>query len=372
VVVAAEAYQVDGETANTVMSLRSRRMSMRSHASNRNRTHSPALPDSDAAHPRWGRGCEWHRHGQTLGDIGGRGPRGVEAHTAARSRSPRGGVPALRCSEKSKPYGWFWHGEAPPFGAPLLGLHSALLHDLVERHLVAVLPRSLLKGLKPSFEQARRALATSAESRLAAWSRSVRMVPAGYPRRPPEVRGPVLEVVYEALYRGRRFEADYRKSAKPGGELRTYEVSPLGLVLRSGILTLVATFWEYSEVNHLSLHKIRAARPLETRAQEPRGFNLDEHLRAGKLGFLLGPPLHLRARVRDFIAERLEDVALGDDQRLGPARGGWCALDVRVHDSMELRGWIRSLGPLIEVLSPKALRAALREDVAALQSMYSR
>ena len=119
------------------------------------------------------------------------------------------------------------------------------------------------------------------------------------------MRGPVVEVVYESLYLGRRFEADYRKPTGGKRALRTYEVSPLGVVLRSGALTLVCTFWDYAEVNHLSLHRIQAARPLDTRVKAPRGFNLDQHIRSGKMGFVIGPPLRLRARVRDVIAERL-------------------------------------------------------------------
>jgi predicted DNA-binding transcriptional regulator YafY len=280
--------------------------------------------------------------------------------------------PELRCSEKSKPYGWYWHGDAAPFGAPLLGLSAALMHDLVEKHLCAALPRALVKGLKPSFEQARRALHESPDSRLATWSRRVRAVPAGYPRQPPQVRGPVIEVVYEALYRGLRFEADYRKPGREKGKLRTYEVSPLGLVLRGGVLTLVCTFWDYAEVNHLSLHKIHAARPLETSVKVPRGFDLDAHIQSGKVGFLMGPPLRVRARVREAIAERIEDSPIATDQRVGAPSDGWCQLEASVPDSMELRGWLRSLGPLIEVLSPSSLRLAMIQDVAELREMYSR
>lgn len=279
--------------------------------------------------------------------------------------------PALRCSEKSKPYGWYWHGEAPPFGAPLVGLSSALMHDLVERHLIAALPRALVKGLKPSFEQARSTLAQSPDSRLAAWSRSVRALPAGYPRRPPEVRGPVVEVVYESLLSGpalrsRLSQAHGRqaRSAHLRGQPARRRASQRGadaglhvLGLRGGESPLV--------------HRIQAARPLDTRVKAPRGFNLDQHIRSGKMGFVIGPRLRLRARVRDVIAERLEEVPISDEQRLGEAVDGWCALEAQVHDSMELRGWLRSLGPLIEVSSPKPLREAMIEDVAALTALYA-
>jgi predicted DNA-binding transcriptional regulator YafY len=77
-------------------------------------------------------------------------------------------------------------------------------------------------------------------------------------------------------------------------------------------------------------------------------------------------------QVREAIAERIEDLPIAADQRVGAASDGWCPLEASVPDSMELRGWLRSLGPLIEVLSPSALRLAMIQDVAELQGMYSR
>jgi predicted DNA-binding transcriptional regulator YafY len=103
----------------------------------------------------------------------------------------------------------------------------------------------------------------------------------------------------------------------------------------------------------------------------PRGFNLDEHIRSGKLGFLVGPPLVLKARVQAAIAERLEDMPIDPGQRLSRPQDGWCSLEAHVNDSMELRGWLRSLGPLIEVLGPKKLRSAMSEDAAALGGLYA-
>lgn len=275
----------------------------------------------------------------------------------------------LCCDDRSKPYGWYWREGAEPLGVPLVGVGAALTHDLVHRHLVAALPRTLVRALEPSFAHARKSLEGMPEARFSRWSRRIRALPSGLVREPPEVRGPVMEVVYEALYLGQRFEADYQK----GGALepRPYEVNPLGLVLRDGAVTVVCTLWSYAEVNHLSLHRIRAARSSDKRVTSPRGFNLDEHIRSGKLGFLVGPPLTLKARVRAAIAERLEEMPIAKEQRLSPAHEGWCSLEAHVNDSMELRGWLRSLGPLIEVLGPKKLRSAMSEDAAALRQLYA-
>ncbi len=95
--------------------------------------------------------------------------------------------PELRCSEQTKPCGGYWHGDGPLLGTPLLGLTSALIHDLVQRHLLAALPRALAKGMKPSFERARQRLTENGHAKLSRWSRSVQALPPGYPRQPPEV-----------------------------------------------------------------------------------------------------------------------------------------------------------------------------------------
>lgn len=277
--------------------------------------------------------------------------------------------PTLCCDDRHKPYGWYWRRGATPLGIPTLGLSAALTHELIHKHLSAVLPRTLVRALKPSFDHARKTLKDNPDTRLARWSRSVRALPTGLPKQAPEVRLPVMETVYEALYSGGRFEADYRKPGHEG--TRKYEVSPLGLVLRDGRVTVVCTFWDYTEVNHLSLHRIVAARNVDKAVRAPRGFNLDKHIRSGQLGFLVGPPLTLKARIQVAMAERLEDTPIGEEQSLGPVKDGWCRLESRVHDSMELRGWLRSLGPLVEVTGPKKLRAAMTEDVAALARLYS-
>jgi predicted DNA-binding transcriptional regulator YafY len=274
----------------------------------------------------------------------------------------------LCCDDRSKPYSWYWREGAAPLGVPLVGIGAALAHDLVHRHLIAALPRTLVRALEPSFAHARKTLDENPDARFSHWSRRIRALPMGLTREPPAVRGPAMEVVYESLYLGHRFEADYKKGGAP--EPRPYEVNPLGLVLRDGAVTLVCTFWDYAEVNHLSLHRIRAARSMQKPVTSPRGFNLDEHIRSGKLGFLVGPPLMLKARVQAPIAERLEDIPIDKGQRLSRAHDGWCNLEARVNDSMELRGWLRSLGPLIEVIGPKTLRAAMAEDASALRVLY--
>ena len=78
----------------------------------------------------------------------------------------------------------------------------------------------------------------------------------------------------------------------------------------------------------------------------------------------------LRA-ARPALAERLDEAPLGSDQQLATLDSKWCQLTATVNDSMELRGYLRSLGPLVEVRSPKKLRAAMRDDIEQLRALYA-
>lgn len=276
--------------------------------------------------------------------------------------------PGLRCDERTRPYQWKWDKDAPSFLVPKMNLEAAVTLELVEQHLKHILPRSSLKALRSVFAQARETLQSHETARLARWPRKVRSLPRGYPRVAPEVKTLVLDAVYRALLDERVLVIDYQKYGATSS--REHLVHPLGLVERSGILTLVCTLNDYKKVVHLVLHRIRKATVQEGRRRKPRNFDLDEHIRSGALGFLVGSRIQLRARVVDDIAPSLLEAPLGPDQELTPAEDGWQRVSVTVSDSMELRGWLRSLGMLIEVESPRVLRRAFATEAQELVALY--
>ena len=69
-----------------------------------------------------------------------------------------------------------------------------------------------------------------------------------------------------------------------------------------------------------------------------------------------------------MMAAYLEESPLGDDQVLVPARDGWFDIQVTAPDSWELRWWLLSRIPAVEVIAPKALRrfvaTSLRQALA--------
>ncbi len=281
------------------------------------------------------------------------------------------GFRGLVCDTRSKPYAWSWDRDAPALQLSLMGLSAAVTLDLSRAHLQAALPRALLRALEPTFEEAERALALSQDARLSRWRQKVRALPRGYPRRAPRVSSRVVDAVYDALLEERVLDVQYTK--RGARTAASYSVEPLALVLRDGVITLVCQLAGTEQLRHLLLHRMGQARVAERNFRFPVRFSLDKHIESGALGFLLGSRVSLHVRVDAGVAASLMESPLSSDQRVEAAsEEGWCLLRASVSDSMELRGYLRSLGALVEVLEPLELREAMAAEARKLAACYGR
>jgi len=277
----------------------------------------------------------------------------------------------LECDERSKPYGWSWKSDAEALEMPPMSVQASVTLELVRGYLAQTLPRTTLRSLDPYFARAKRVLADAPSAKLARWPSKVRVVPRGAPLRAPEVNPRVLDVVYEALLQERRFFARYRpRGATTTTTTKEYEVNPLALVVRSGTLLLVCTLRDYEDVKQLLLHRIGSADLLDSPARTPRGFDLDRHLEEGGVSFRQGERISLKMRVDRQVAITLGETPLAADQRLTPLEGEWQRVEATVADTIDLRGWIASYGPLVEVLEPAPLRAAMATAAEAMARLY--
>ena len=55
----------------------------------------------------------------------------------------------LRCDDRSKPYGWCWDRKGSLLEVPGMSLDTAVTYQLLERHLVHIMPRSTIESLRP-------------------------------------------------------------------------------------------------------------------------------------------------------------------------------------------------------------------------------
>jgi predicted DNA-binding transcriptional regulator YafY len=192
--------------------------------------------------------------------------------------------------------------------------------------------------------------------------------PPGLSLAPPTIDKAILAVVYDALLDSRRFDVSYRMRGEKGG--RTFEVNPIALVVRGSLLTLVCTIGNSVAPRQLHLHRMRDAHPTARKAGGPPGFDLDAHIREGNLSFLLGPGMRLRARFAEVVGPTLEETPLSKNQKLTVEPDGRLMLEATLPDTLELRSWLASYGPHVEVLEPATLRDQIGQRARETAALY--
>ncbi len=294
----------------------------------------------------------------------------VDVRTVQRDLETLSSLFPLGRDETGKPYRWSWDRNALhelPGMDPPTALTLALAHRFLDR----LLPRSSLRLLEPHFRNAENQLKELRSRDFSAWPGKVRVLPQGQRLIPAEVDPSVLEVVYEALLKGRRFSCSYRRKGERAA--KAYEVNPLGLVVRDAVSYLVATLWDYPDPLQLTLHRMSRPALLEKPATAVAGFDLDRYIAEGAFGYRLSEqPIRLKVRFAKAPAQHLYETALGQDQTLTEEPDTQTVLlEATVLDTEELRWWLLGFGDQVEVLEPGALRAVFRGMAERLYREYS-
>ena len=175
----------------------------------------------------------------------------------------------------------------------------------------------------------------------------------------------VLAQVRRAVLAGRRLGFDY---AAPGKPSRSHTVDPIGLVTVRDHTYLLAT--KAGEDRTYRLSRMLTAETLPEAAERSAHVDL-ERVWAERCGRFLSEN-HMIVRVR-VTSERREELlnttrAVRAEQ---PEANGWTRLDVAFEDLRHAVWAIWRLDTAAEVLSPDALRIALRERADAIAERYA-
>jgi len=276
----------------------------------------------------------------------------------------------LQSDERSKPFGWSWMADADVLDVPGMDTDTALAFYLAEKHLEPLLPRTTTKRLQAHFRTAAHVLDRIASDKgNPAWRNKVRVLLRGPGLQAPAIKPEIQAGVHDALLRNRRLKVTYKPRGQDGD--KDYEINPLGLVLKDGLVYLVCSMWDYPDIRLLTLHRMQKANPLDIPASVPDGFDLDAYIASGELDFAIGGKITLKARFTTGAAFHLQERPLSADQTLIPQDDDWLLLTASVQDTSELRWWLLGFGDEVEVLKPKALRRDFKDIASSMQEQYS-
>lgn len=274
-------------------------------------------------------------------------------------------------SDGCRPQGWKWRDDADLIEIPGMDLTTALTFRMAEDHLSRLLPKTCLSSLSPHFRQARKLLDQNEIAALNDWPQKIKVVPRTQALLPPVIAPHVVDIVYRALFENLRFQVSYRR---PGEEGKVLELNPLGIVFNDPAVFLVATCWDYTDIRLLALHRMSHAELLETPCTRPEGFDLQNYIDGGGLGFArqCGKTLRLKVLFEPGAAWHLRETPLAEDQNITDRKDGRVLVEAEVTDTEQLRWWLLGFGAAVEVVGPKRLREEFMEISRRMALRYGK
>ncbi len=271
--------------------------------------------------------------------------------------------------DESKPQGWCWREGASQLEVPSMDAHAALTFNLVEQYMQHLLPRSTLSHMAPWFDAAQ-GVAYAQASTVTKWQEKLRVIPHSFNRIPTQIDPDIQATIYSGLLAEKQLEVTYR-ALSTGAEAKTYPLHPLGLVVMEQVVYLVCTVKNYQDARFLAVHRIDAAHLLADNAKRPENFDMDAFISREFVIRMGDMPLNLSLRVRGILSKYLAETPVAQDQVMTPFNDEWTQINVTVPDTVQLRMWLRSMGPDAVVMSPAFLKEQLAAEQAELQRLYA-
>ena len=291
----------------------------------------------------------------------------VSERTVQRGLDQRSGQFPISCEARGRANHWFWTDPHALTQIPSMSAPTAFALRLAAEYLKPIMPPSALGLLEPYFRHADSVLEGTA---LGRWTDKAAIIERGPVLTPPSVPVEVQEAVYTALMENRKVEAAYR--AKGRTRARRSVLNPLGIVVRAGIVYLVATSWGYEDVRHYVLHRMSKPELLGEPARVPAGFSLVSYIwEENQLSYpVSGRSLALRVLFEKNAAMHLIESRLATDHKTTEQEDGRVIFEATVPDTAEMRWWLLGFGCAVEVLEPESLRDEFRDEVQRLSAKY--
>jgi len=271
-------------------------------------------------------------------------------------------------SDGERPQYWFWPADVTPLSIPAQDAHSALMWRLIEEHLRPLLPRAVQRDAEPQFATARAYLESLGEGKVSRWKDRVRVIPRAFQLQVPEIPDEVMAAIQDALFQRRQLQVEYR--SRGAAKTKSWRAHPLGMVLREGIVYLLATIEDYEDLRQLVAHRIDSASVIDEPVQEPEHFDLDAYIKSGGFSYVETGPIRLRMRVDPYAAEHILESPIAPDQKSKTLPDGRTEFTATVVDTKQLRWWLTGFGDALEVMGPSDLRKAMADQARTVHDLY--
>ncbi len=179
----------------------------------------------------------------------------------------------------------------------------------------------------------------------------------------------ILEAIAEGWGNGQKVKIGYR--SPHSGILRQRIIEPYALEpTPSGIYVIGHDSWS-DDMRTFKLDRLENATVLADSFTIPDDFDLEARLATG-WRIMAGEEVNeVRLRFSPEVLPQVSERQWHPSQVIEPTSDGGCVLMVYVAKPQEMKPWIRSWGPQVEVLAPGWLRADIAQDMRKAVERYS-
>ena len=266
---------------------------------------------------------------------------------------------------------WYWIETAAVQDLPGMEPVTALAFQMAESYLSPIVPKATLDLLQPYFHRAKEVLQTATQSNLKTWPDKVAVISRGPDLLKPKINAEIQQVIYDGLLKEKQIKATYQ--AKSTHKNADYIIHPLAIVNKHGVIYLLCTLWNYSDIKQLALHRFKSAELIEESSNTPEQFTLSEYVQADhQFSYPITPELiQLKVLFDAKAGEHLSETPLTGNQALTIQDGGQLLLEAEISDTQELRWWLSGFGSAVEVVEPIALRLYFQSEAELLNNIYN-
>ena len=269
----------------------------------------------------------------------------------------------------ANPQGWRWCDDAPLQSLPHMNLSQAVAFNMVEANLTQLLPPVILDELFPWFDLARRQLKNSKVTH--SWIDRVRIEPATQPLVAPYIDLDSKDNIYHALFYQLQIKACYTRSNK--SQASEYTLNPIAIIQRGVVIYLLATRTDDPEfiIRTFALHRFASVEILESAAQTPDNFQLDNYLDAGGMGFSHplfsqlpnhGKQATIELQFTKQAGKSLTESKLSENQTVIINSDETLTIQATVNLTSQLVWWLRGFGNGLLDAKPALLFQAISDN----------
>ncbi len=203
---------------------------------------------------------------------------------------------------------------------------------------------------------------------------ATRIVPDGLGRCRAKIQPEIMLAVKDSIQAGEKLKVVY--GSRSEGE-QSYELSPLGLVIKDGTIYLIGRtgIAHKNKIKHFPLQRVKSVGKIKT-PSDNAGFNIDDYInKTHQLSHPINQSksnITLELRVAPEMIYHFEERPLTDKQEIiSPEnKDSWYTVKAEVPESVLLHPWLLSMGGWIEVVAPESVRKEIRTRIKKMHEHY--